>query len=259
MSVLSSLLSSSVSSLSPNQSGLLNPKLESKTELEKVLNTKLTCFNLPRNYKQINWTWSKQKSEKILYSNDSKSVCLHAFCSGCFQTEAIRVEQELKRNAYTFWQVEVSREALSGTSTMIGVGRARIELNSNGYLNLLGQDENSWALSTKGYLFHNGMSFKFCEQFSDENSIQIGCLFDGFNGRLSYFVNGRFIGVAFDNISLNEPVYAMVSSTVSSSVFRLQFACEHFASLQEICRSKIIQSNQAIDKSILMPKIILDF
>lgn len=239
-----------------------NIKSKCKSEIESLLN-KVSESQLKqavpiRSHHRIKWTWNKIDSNKMMFSNDSKSVCLHPYCSGCFETDAVRGDQALKKNAYTYWQIEMGKEALSGTSSMIGVGTSSAKLNSFGYLNLIGMDENSWGLSNKGLVWNGNNARSFCNQFDESENVKIGCLFDGFNGRLSYFINGVYMGVAFQNLPLNVALYPMVSSTVARSVFKLDFVFETFPSLQDICRSKINQSNEIIDKSSL-PKSIIDF
>ncbi|CAF0797372.1 unnamed protein product [Brachionus calyciflorus] len=227
---------------------LTSKKVNSEEEIKMLLeqlSSKQSSLNsgVPlKNYHSLNWNWLRTETDKQMYSQDLKSVCLHPYCAGCFKTDGVRVEQAIKRNAYTYWVVEVNREALSGTSTMIGIGRANKKLSSIGYLNLIGMDEDSWGLSNKGLLWHKNTFVKYCDQIDDTESVRIGCLFDGFSGRLSFFLNDKFMGVAFENIPLNEPLYPMITSTVSKSLFKLEFVCETFPSLQDICKSNIIKN-----------------
>lgn len=227
----------------------LNCKKESCEQVKMVLDEFSTKnearVSVPlKNYHILNWNWFKSESDKQMYSDDLKSVCLHPFCAGCFKTDGVRIEQALKRNAFTYWQIEINKEALSGTSTMIGVGRVQKNLSSIGYLNLIGSDDISWGLSTRGYLWHNNSYIKYCDEIKDTDSVRIGCLFDGFSGRLSFFINDKYIGPAFENISMEEPIYPMITSTVSKSLFKLTKVYESFPSLQEICRSTINKNSE---------------
>lgn len=241
----------------------LNAKKESKQDIEMLLEKFSTVQEssqqIPfKNYHVINWNWLKTETDKQMYSADLKSVCLHPFCAGCFKTDGVRVEQAIKRNAYTYWVIEISKEALSGTSTMIGIGRAGKKLSSIGYLNLIGMDEISWGLSNKGLLWHKNNFVKYCDQIDDSKPVKIGCLFDGFSGRLSYFINDKFMGVAFDNIPLDEPLYPMITSTVSKSLFKLDFVCETFPSLQDICKSNIIKNFNQFNQADI-PRYLIEY
>ncbi|RNA41719.1 SPRY domain-containing SOCS box 3 [Brachionus plicatilis] len=241
----------------------LNCKKESSDQVRMALDEfsskHETSVSVPlKNYHVLNWNWLKSESDKQMYSADLKTVCLHPFCAGCFKTDGVRVQQALKRNAFTYWQVEISKEALSGTSTMIGIGKAHKSLSSIGYLNLIGSDEISWGLSTRGLLWHNNNWVKYTEAIGDSAPVKIGCLFDGFSGRLSFFVNGAYMGLAFDNICMDEPIFAMITSTVSKSLFKLLHVFESFPSLQDICKSNI-NKNSAFFQSDDLPSHLAQF
>jgi len=214
-----------------------------------------------KSHKPLDWSWHYEMesgcnvdSPPLLLSNDAKSVCFHPYCMGCFETNAIRGNKPLKLNALTYWEISLAEGVCAGTSVMVGVGRSRAKLNSNGYINLIGGDAHGWGLSNKGHLWHDNQSRVYCNPLSDDNnkgSIRIGCLFDGYNGRLAFFKNGVCLGVAFENLldtsnsqcdsddEGNLLLYPMVSSTVSKSVMRLEMACENFATLKEMCRESV--------------------
>jgi len=52
-------------------------------------------------------------------------------------------------------QILVSRR-LFGTSLMFGVASTSARLHVDAFVNLLGEDQHSWALSHKGSLWHRG-------------------------------------------------------------------------------------------------------
>ena len=54
-----------------------------------------------------------------------------------------------------YWEVTVSPR-LYGTSVMFGVGTLEARTVADTFTNLLGQDSNSWGLSHKGLLWHEG-------------------------------------------------------------------------------------------------------
>lgn len=184
-----------------------------------------------KNYHALKWKWNCHNSNTLLL-NDPNIVLIHPNKS--YGTTAVKSDMPLKRNCYTYWEIDVS-DRLFGTSIMIGLGNSKASLESNAFINLLGFDENSWGLSHKGKLWHNNNTKQYCDEFEENNSVTIGCLFDGYNGRLSYFKNDQYLGVAFDNIKLDELLYPMVSSTISQSLFKLDNVYQTFSSLQSLC------------------------
>ena len=221
-------------------------------------------------YHAIEWNWTysaateddiKLDSEAPLISTDQKSVCFHASCQSCFETNAVRGNRALKSNAFTYWEITVLNEVCSGTSLMIGVGNQNARLNSIGYLNLLGIDENSWGLSHQGFTWHDNKSAKFSEHFSETTSgpVTIGCLFNGFTGQLSYFKNGKYLGVAFEKINTKtQTLFPMISSTVAQSAFRLECVCETFPNLKDLCRETVRAGQIKLDNQNL-PVSLLEF
>ena len=199
-------------------------------------------------FQRIDWTWlcdNSEESQTTILSDDSKSVC---FNPSSFETNAVRGDKPLKLNAFTYW--EVTFKSNSGTSLMLGIGSKDSMLNSIGYLNLIGIDEKSYGLSQHGFTWHGNTSKKFCDAFDKNESITIGCLFDGFKGKLTFYKDGKCLGVGFDSIPLISTrdgytsFHPMIASTVAQSVFKLEFACENFPTLKDLCRQKI----QAYDK-----------
>ena len=289
------------------QQNYLDASCLTKAKLNECLNKrkrdgsdeqlKKSIAHIPfKSYRMVDWSWDYEMdgccntdSPPLLLSNDAKSVCFHPYCMGCFETNAIRGNKPLKLNAYTYWEVSLADGICAGTSVMVGIGRKSSKLNSNGYINLIGADKHSWGLSNKGFLWHDNKSTPYCYPFEASESqekLRIGCLFDGYTGRLCFFKNGVYMGVAFENLLMrnqngvydaDHELYPMVSSTVSKSVIRLELVCENFASLKEMCRESVQQQleqkrrcpvqeanfyeaclNQA-SLSTYLPKTVVDF
>lgn len=80
---------------------------------------------------------------------------------------------------------------------MFGVGTSRCRLHAENFTNMLGEDEHGWGLSHKGLLWHNGVALHFTKRFTENVETRIGLLFDGIHGTLTYFKDGRCLGVAF--------------------------------------------------------------
>lgn len=60
-------------------------------------------------------------------------------------------------------------------------------------------DGESWGLSYKGFIWHNGRSQKYTEPFYERNTV-IGVLLDLSAGTLTFFRNGVNLGVAFTGL-----------------------------------------------------------
>lgn len=207
-------------------------------------------------YHKINWQWTSN-SESLVFSNDSKSVCIHSDCQSCFETEAVHGNTPLKLNAFTYWEVSILNEHLNGTSIQIGLGNKTANKKAFGYLNLLGSDSNSYGLSHDGRTWHNNQSNQFCSSWN-ESQVKIGCLFDGFTGKLSFFRNGLPLGIAFENINMKNDLFPMVSSTVAQSAFRFECVYESFPSLMDLCR-KTVRSSQVQLSNEVLPISVIKF
>jgi SPRY domain-containing SOCS box protein 3 len=264
-SILGSILQKSITRKPVNKSIALrninSERLQNSIELVnkiKKTNIKQQPLNVPikSGYHKIDWQWS-QSTESTILSNDKKSVCFHAECESCFETDAVRGNKPLKRNAFTYWEVNILNEHLNGTSMQIGIGNKNAHFNTIGYLNLLGSDKNSYGLTHTGQLWHRNEGTKFCESWNEPEAI-IGCLFNGYNGQLSYYKNGKCLGVAFKNIDMNENLYPMISSTIAQSAFRLGFVCETFPSLKDLCRKSIVEQRISTFNENL-PRTVLSF
>ena len=248
------------------QHNYLDASCLTKAKLNECLNKTCSASSVRapfKAYKPLDWSWSYEMesscnadSPPLLLSADAKTVCFHPYCMGCFETNAIRVNRALKLNAFTYWEVSLPEAVCGGTSVMVGVGRRGAKLNANGYINLIGADQQSWGLSNKGALWHDNETRAHCPPFDVDSgaNMRIGCLFDGYHGRLAFFRNGVYLGVAFDNLitrnaqglcDAEHELYAMVSSTVSKSMMRLEVACESFATLKEMCRERVQQQIRA--------------
>lgn len=230
--------------------------LQSSIDLVNVKRYEPKTINPPvaSAYHKIHWEWMPTQESTVL-SKDKSSVCFHAECESCFETDAICGNKPLKRNAYTYWEVTILNNPSNGTSMQIGIGNNNARLNTLGYLNLLGIDKNSYGVSHTGQAWHKNASKKFCSAWN-EPQVTIGCLFDGYKRQLSYYKNGVCLGIAFENIDMSEKLFPMLSSTVAQSVFRLEFVCETFPTLKDLCRKRVLNerielANQSLPVSVL--------
>lgn len=240
---------------------LNHQKLQSSIELVNVTKYhQRPAVKVPINsgHHKIDWKWqASQLKSSTIFSTDKRTVLFHAECESCFETDAIRGNQPLKRNALTYWEISLLNNQINGTSIQIGIGNKKARLNSLGYLNILGSDANSYGLTHNGKLWHKNEAKSFCAAWN-EPQVTIGCLFNGYTGQLSYYKNGTLLGVAFENINMSEPLYPMISSTVAQSAFRLTMVCETFPSLRDLCRKTIVAEAVSVEHERL-PESVLTF
>lgn len=125
---------------------------------------------------------------------------------------------------------------------MFGIGTVDARLHANKFINMLGEDTNGWGLSHKGLIWHNGTGLHFTKRFVENQATKIGLLFDGINGTLTYYKDGRCLGVAFRGLNqITEPLYPIVTSTAAKTEMVLAEARRDFVNLQDRCRGEIIK------------------
>ncbi|KAK6472961.1 SPRY domain-containing SOCS box protein 3 isoform X1 [Huso huso] len=141
-----------------------------------------------------------------------------------------------------YWEVEFL-EPPYGTSVMVGLGTKRAQLNVGGYqfINLLGMDSESWGLSYRGSVWHNGRSRKYTEPFYEKMTV-ISVRLDLHAGTLSFYRNRINLGVAFTGLDkVGVPLYPLASSTAAETELLLGTRSWGFTSLQERCLCTVLQ------------------
>ena len=158
---------------------------------------------------------------------------------------------------------------------MFGVGTKDARLHANQFINLLGEDNNGWGLSHKGLLWHDGICLHFTKRFVDNQATRIGLLFDGINGTLTYYKDGKCLGVAFRGLNevscphlhplgeyremnwhrcvfqVKEQLYPIVTSTAAKTEMTLAETRRDFVNLQDRCRAVItkrIRTHEDLNK-----------
>jgi hypothetical protein len=114
-------------------------------------------------------------------------------------------------------------EFVYGTSMMFGIGSKSSKiLSPYNFENLIGGlDGKSCGLSHKGLLYNNGLVDRYCTAFEERQPAIVGILFDGPNRELSYFINGKYNGVAFCELDLDvTEYYPMISRFVTLHAFK---------------------------------------
>ncbi|XP_066509709.1 SPRY domain-containing SOCS box protein 3-like [Hoplias malabaricus] len=164
---------------------------------------------------------------------DTKGKSPDAFLSPCGQAVYFHISPLLEshgtagvRGSFSYgehyWEIEFL-EPPYGTSVMVGVG----------------MDSESWGLSYKGLLWHNGKSRKYTEPFYDKNTV-IGVLLNRTAGTLTFYRNGDNLGLAFSGLDqVCSALYPMVSSTAPETELLLGLRTSRLSSLQEHCMHTI--------------------
>ncbi|XP_029170786.1 SPRY domain-containing SOCS box protein 3-like [Nylanderia fulva] len=188
------------------------------------------------------WTWDKEHSTSSTHlSNNNLNVTFHpVYSTG---TAVVRGNKLLEKGRHHFWEV-LMMTGIYGTDVMIGVGTANAKLNvaSNYFCALLGQDQESWGFSYRGYVQHNSKKFKYGDLF-DQGQI-VGIHLDAWSGMLEFFIDRKPLGVAYTQLN-NVALYPLISSTMAQCKMRLIRSCSIPASLQTACLSILSPSQKA--------------
>ncbi|XP_074640327.1 SPRY domain-containing SOCS box protein 3-like [Tubulanus polymorphus] len=208
-----------------------------------------------------NWTWNRNdKSHEVrLIGSRAKVVKFHPNWSN--GTAGIRGNRSLN-NGRHYWEIKISQRVF-GTSMMFGVGTKRARLHIDAFINLLGEDDQSWGLSHKGTLWHNGEWTQYTKPFRENEPVVIGMLFDWYKGTLTYFKDGVNLGVAFSGINhVTDDLYPIVCSTAAKTEMTLGVRLRTFQSLQDRCRAVILTATRptTVNIDVLpLPKLIKNF
>lgn len=184
------------------------------------------------------WSWNKNdKSHKVrLYGPKHRIAHFHPNWSN--GTAGVRGTRMLNGGRY-YWEINVQR--IFGTSMMFGIGTKRARVHVDAYVDMLGEDEHSWGLSHKGFLWHAGWNKQYIKPFQENIATTIGVYFDGVAGTLTFYKDGQCLGVAFSGLNdIKEPLYPIVCSTARKTEMTLGLLKRDFQSLQDRCRATIL-------------------
>jgi len=182
------------------------------------------------------WYWDeKSKSNDVNVQNCGTEAYFHPDYS-C-GTAAIRGNRQFREGEEHYWEVQMS-SAVYGTDMMIGIGASSVDLDryKSQFCSIIGKDTDSWGISYFGTLHHNGKSKDYTKKF--ERGAIIGCHLDLWKGTLSFYKNGKPLGIAFDGL-LGKKLFPMISSTAART--KMKLLCSHKTgfSLQYLCCKEI--------------------
>ncbi|XP_014248161.1 SPRY domain-containing SOCS box protein 3 [Cimex lectularius] len=205
------------------------------------------------------WTWNRhdRSHEVRLYDNGLNIAHFHPnWSSG---TAAVRGTRVLNNGRY-YWEIRIPQRVF-GTSMMFGVATESARVHVNAFVNLIGEDENSWGLSHKGLVFHSGKWAYFTKPFKENEPTTVGILFDGIAGTITFYKDGKCLGVAFKNLhKVTKNLYPIISSTAAKTEMVLVTMKRDFVNLQDRCRAVIIsQLDNPSDLESVLPRKIFEY
>ncbi|XP_050684017.1 SPRY domain-containing SOCS box protein 3-like [Leptidea sinapis] len=179
-------------------------------------------------YDVIEWSWEKKNDSCYArISEDRKIIWFHPQRSA--GTAVVKGDTPLLHNHHYYWEIKIMSETF-GTDVMVGVGSDKMDAtNSQKFLSFLGNDKQSYGLSYKGALHHEG---KVCiETQGFCGGALVGVRLDMWQGTLEYYVNRKPQGISFYNLRCHSELYPMVSATATGIVMKLTYAASWRASL----------------------------
>lgn len=150
--------------------------------------------------------------------------CAHFHPCHSLGTAAARSTRPLTKGKH-YWEITVSdrKEEAPFRGIMFGIGTAKTPLKfPHGWFNLLGENQHSWGLCHRGFLYHHEHDHfhpccyyqRYCESIPTTGDVTIGMYYNGIDGTLEYYRNGVSLGIAFYELNeVKEPLYPMISST----------------------------------------------
>ncbi|XP_073826665.1 SPRY domain-containing SOCS box protein SP555 [Musca autumnalis] len=207
-----------------------------------------------------NWTWSRRHRSKEIVLSGQNDRTVHFHPNWSKGTAGVQGKRPLNNGRF-YWELHVSQR-IFGTSIMFGIGTRKARLHANSFRNMLGENEHGWGLSHKGVLWHKGVALMYTERFKENQATIVGILFDGIEGTLTYYKDGKCLGVAFRGLDkIKEPLYPIVCSTAAKTEMTLKSTRSDIGHLQDRCRAEVmkhIKSKTDLTK-LKLPSIITNY
>lgn len=211
------------------------------TEDASQVQSSSSTFPLPLlNACDDHWSWNpKDLSHEVRLSGPKHRIA-HFHPNWSNGTAGVRGTRALNKGRF-YWEINVSQR-IFGTSMMFGVGTKKARLHVDAFVNMLGEDDQSWGLSHKGFLWHAGKHRQYTKPFRENVATTVGIFFDGINGTITYYKDGVSLGVAFTGLDeVSESLYPIVCSTAAKTEMSLGIMKREFISIQDRCRAVILR------------------
>lgn len=145
---------------------------------------------------------------------------------------------------------------------MFGVGTVDARLQANKFVNMLGEDEHGWGLSHKGLLWHGGVAYRYTKRFIENQPTKIGIFFDGINGTLTYYKDGKCLGTAFRGLhKIDKKLYPFAISTAAKTEMVVTNTRRDFPDLKDRCRGEILKhiKHKSDLKELELPTVVMEY
>ena len=206
------------------------------------------------------WTWNRHDKSHEVRLHGPRGHSAHFHPNWSNGTAGVRGSKVLNGGRH-YWEIKISQRVF-GTSMMFGVATKRARLHVDAFVNLLGEDDQSWGLSHKGLLWHDGKWRQYTKPFRENEATIIGLLFDWNQGTLTYYKDGHSLGIAFSGLNkLQEEIFPTVCSTAAKTEMSLGVTMRGFTDLQDRCRAAVVarlKEENSID-SLPLPNRIKEF
>ncbi|XP_063968580.1 SPRY domain-containing SOCS box protein 3-like [Lytechinus pictus] len=188
------------------------------------------------------WGWNPEDKSPDVFLKGPRNQTAFFHPNWSIGAAGVRGTRPLLQGHCYYWEIEVAPR-IYGTSMMVGIGSPKARLHADSFINLIGENNESWGLSHKGTFWHNGDSIVFTQPFLENTLTTVGILFDGRKGTLTFFKDGELLGQASKDLSKpDDDLYPIICSTAAKTEMTLVRARRSFVSLFDRCRNVIATS-----------------
>lgn len=139
-------------------------------------------------------------------------------------TDCIRGKQGYSEGVHV-WNI-LWDSSKHGSHPVIGVGTQAAPLTGIGYRNVVGSDSDSfgWNLKQQQIIHRNVRSNYPVDYYLNEVLCKIMVILDLEDGTLAFACNGKYLGVAFDQLdSVHSPLYPMVNLVYGGCQVKIEY------------------------------------
>jgi SPRY domain-containing SOCS box protein 3 len=138
---------------------------------------------------------------------------------------------------------EVEMEApFQGQARMVGLGdkTTRLQSSSKDFFPLIGRDVSSWGINYDGVILHDGNRLPYADvDTTHDKPLRIGVYYDSYHGYITFSIDDKNYGVAFNNVTIGLELFPMICSTSRNSNVKLIYSHSSIISLKALCRGSI--------------------